>query len=139
MSRRKAMQSLANLEKALARLEEALDEDDMNSLYIDGTIQRFEFTFELFWKTIKRLLEEEGIEAKTPKETLKQAYAIDWLQDEHAWLQMLRDRNETSYVYDENKARQIYENIVDYFPKMKRTFKQLNERFQGDRNESSND
>ncbi|WP_157404628.1 hypothetical protein [Shouchella shacheensis] len=37
MYKRKALQSLANLEKALGRLEEALNEKDVNSLYIDGT------------------------------------------------------------------------------------------------------
>lgn len=139
MSERKTMQSIANLEKALGRLEEALNEDDKNSLYIDGTIQRFEFTYELFWKTLKRLLEEEGVEAKTPREALKQAYTIDWIQNEHTWLQMLRDRNETSHVYDEEKARHIYENIVDYFPEMKRTFMLLKERYQEGRSESFND
>ena len=48
MSKRKALQSLENLEKAIGRLEEALNEDDENSLYIDGTIQRFEFTIDLY-------------------------------------------------------------------------------------------
>jgi len=131
MSNRKALQSLRNLEKAMDRLEEALSIDDMNSLYIDGTIQRFEFTLELFWKTLKRLLADEGIETKTPKETLKQAFAADWLENEHVWLQMLRDRNETSYVYDEEKARKIYENIIGYFPEMKSTFVRLKESFLG--------
>lgn len=139
MSERKSMQNLANLEKSLGRLEEALKEDDRNSLYIDGTILRFEFTFELYWKTLKRLLEEEGVEAKTPRDTLKQAYAIDWIQNEQTWLQMLRDRNDTSHVYDEDKARYIYENIVDYFPEMKKTFKFLKQKYQEGRSESSND
>ncbi|WP_268811322.1 HI0074 family nucleotidyltransferase substrate-binding subunit [Virgibacillus dakarensis] len=76
MSKRKAMQSLVNLEKALDRLEDALRVDEMNSLYIDGTIQRFEFSLELYWKTLKRLLAEEGIETKTPREALKQAYKV---------------------------------------------------------------
>ena len=130
LSNRKAIQSLNNLEKALERLEEALNEDDMNSLYIDGTIQRFEFSLELYWKTLKRLLAEEGIETKTPRETLKQAFAIDWIKDEHVWLQMLRDRNETSHIYDEEKARKIYGNITDYFPEMKLTFELLIEKYQ---------
>lgn len=130
LSNRKAIQSLSNLGKALGRLEEALNEDDMNSLYIDGTIQRFEFSLELYWKTLKRLLAEEGIETKTPRETLKQAFAIDWVKNEHVWLQMLRDRNETSYIYDEEKARKIYGNIMDYFPEMKLTFELLIEKYQ---------
>lgn len=129
MSGRKRRQSLENLERALTRLEEALAEKTVNSLYIDGTIRRFEFTIELYWKTLKRLLEEEGVETKTPREALKQAYAVGWLQDERAWLQMLRDRNETSHVYDEKKAKQIYENIKMHFPEMKRTLEYLKQRY----------
>lgn len=129
MSRRKATESLINLEKALKRLDEALQEKEINSLYVDGTIQRFEFSVELYWKTLKRLLAEEGIEAKTPRETLKQAFTIDWIQDEEVWLQMLRDRNETSHVYDEEKAKRIYDNIVRYFPVMSSTFEELKKRF----------
>lgn len=129
MSRRKATESLINLEKALKRLDEALQEKEINSLYVDGTIQRFEFSVELYWKTLKRLLAEEGIEGKTPRETLKQAYTIDWIQDEEVWLQMLRDRNETSHVYDEEKAKRIYDNIVRYFPVMSSTFEKLKKKF----------
>lgn len=129
MSIREAGHSMENLERAISRLEEALAEKEKNSLYVDGTIQRFELTFDLFWKTVKRLLEEEGIETKTPRETLKQAYAVGWLQNEYSWLQMLKDRNETSHVYDEERARQIYEHITDYFPDMKKTFEALKVRY----------
>lgn len=71
MSDGKITQSLVNLENALSRLREALQEPHHNALIIDGTIQRFEFVLELYWKTLKRLLANEGIEANTPKETLK--------------------------------------------------------------------
>ncbi|MEN1968472.1 HI0074 family nucleotidyltransferase substrate-binding subunit [Lentibacillus sp. N15] len=139
MSKRKAMQSLANLEKALDRLDEALKEDEKNSLYIDGTIQRFEFSLELYWKALKRLLAEEGIETKTPRETLKQAYKVDWIDNEPAWLQMLRDRNETSHAYDEEKAKCIYENIMDYFPEMKKTYTYLKFKFEKEWGDSLDD
>ena len=81
---RKLMQSFENLKKALNRLEEALHEDQGNSLIVDGTIQRFEFTIEIYWKMLKRLLLSEGIDAKTPRETLKEAYQVGWLQNEQA-------------------------------------------------------
>ncbi|ASN03891.1 nucleotidyltransferase substrate binding protein [Virgibacillus necropolis] len=139
MSHRKLRQSMENLQKAIRRLEDALNEDEINSLYIDGTIQRFEFTFELYWKTLKRLLEEEGIEPKTPRDTLKRAYAIGWLENEESWLQMLRDRNETSYVYDEEKAKRIYKHIAGYFPEMKATFNVLKEKYKDSENEVPND
>ncbi|MBE0510941.1 MAG: nucleotidyltransferase substrate binding protein, partial [Gammaproteobacteria bacterium] len=60
MSEEKIQQSLTNLGRALTRLEEALKEPDTNSLVIDGTIQRFEFVIELFWKAFKRILSREG-------------------------------------------------------------------------------
>ncbi len=125
---RKLQQSARNLEKSLLRLEEALNENHDNSLIVDGTIQRFEFTIELYWETLKRLLQAEGIVAKTPKETLKEAYQVGWLVNEKAWLQMLRDRNETSHTYNEELAIQIVENIQGYFPEMKQTFFNLREK-----------
>ena len=126
---RKLMQSFENLKKALNRLEEALHEDQGNSLIVDGTIQRFEFTIEIYWKMLKRLLLSEGIDAKTPRETLKEAYQVGWLQNEQAWLQMLKDRNETSHAYDEEMARRILQNIIGYYPEMKNTFQQLEQKY----------
>jgi nucleotidyltransferase substrate binding protein (TIGR01987 family) len=125
MSEEKIQQSLNNLERALARLKEALGEPASNSLVIDGTIQRFEFVIELYWKAFKRLLEREGIQANTPRESIKQAYQVGWIEDEDAWLEMLRDRNETSHVYDEATARRIYESIKRNFVALERVYGRL--------------
>lgn len=119
---------MVNLDNAMKRLEEALEEDPSNSLIVDGTIQRFEFTIELYWKTLKRLLLIEGIETKTPRETLKEAYQAGWLNREEDWLQMLRDRNATSHTYDEAAAREIVEHIHQYFPEMKKVFTFIKEK-----------
>ena len=129
MSAIKIQQSMTNLEKALSRLNDALQIPNPDQLYIDGTIQRFEFTLELFWKTLKRLLAVEGIETDTPKATLKEAFQIGWLHDESAWLQMLQDRNLTSHVYDETIANRIFQDIKKYFPEMQQVFKELKQRF----------
>jgi len=69
----KPNQSLINLGAALERLAEALQEPTENKLAIDGTIQRFEFVIELYWKTLKRLLAWEGIQTQTPREALQRA------------------------------------------------------------------
>lgn len=129
MSMTKIQQSLTNLEKALARLGEALQIEKPDSLHVDGTIQRFEFTLELYWKTLKRLLAMEGIETDTPKSTLKEAFKIGWLHDEEGWLKMLEDRNLTSHVYDETMAARIYADIKKYYPEMLHVFQQVNTRF----------
>ena len=122
MNARKVEMSLRNLRRALDRLGEALEVPESNVLAVDGTIQRFEFALELFWKTLKRLLAEEGVETSTPKDTLRKAFQVGWLTDEGAWLQMLSDRNMTSHIYDEETAKRIYGNIRRNYPKMVEVF-----------------
>src|SRR2546426_12801535 len=73
MRKKKQSQSLRNLGAALERLREALQEPETNSLVVDGTIQRFEFVIELFWKTLKRLVAAEGIQTGTPREAIQRA------------------------------------------------------------------
>lgn len=128
MSFEKAKQSMKNLGAALQRLEEALREDETNSLVVDGTIQRYEFVMELYWKTLKRLLSLEGIDVTTPKETLKKAYKVKWIDDEVVWLAMLNDRNMTSHLYDESMARKIYTHIKRNFPVLNETYQSLQKR-----------
>jgi len=113
---------------AVDRLREALQQPATNPLLVDGTIQRFEFTIELFWKVMKRLLAHEGIETTTPRETLQRAYQVGWLEDETAWLEMLRARNETSHAYDEGLARKICDDIRRNFPAMERALATLRSR-----------
>jgi nucleotidyltransferase substrate binding protein (TIGR01987 family) len=114
MKDRRSAQSLENLGRALARLHEALDIPESNPLAIDGTIQRFEFVIELLWKTLRQLLEREGIRTGTPREALARAYQSHWIDDEETWIHMLDDRNATSHVYREEQARAIYGRIRDY-------------------------
>jgi nucleotidyltransferase substrate binding protein (TIGR01987 family) len=121
--------TLESLGKALDRLEEALGQPLENPLAVDATIQRFEFTIELFWKALKRCLDFEGIDTSTPRDALQQAYQAGWLQDESKWLQMLRDRNATSHTYDEAKAREIYERIRANQPALRVAYEFLRQRF----------
>jgi len=97
---------------ALRRLEEALKEDiTKSSTFIDGTIQRFEFTFELAWKLLRMILLNEGIESNTPRAVLKEAYLAKLISDGEGWIDMLEDRNKTSHLYDEKIATAIYQKI----------------------------
>ena len=99
------MQSLGN---ALDRFGEALAHPDPDEIVMDGTIQRFEFTFELFWKTLRRFLQREGIDTTSPKNTLRHAYRRGLLDQEQLWLDMLEDRNRSSHVYnDRNGSRDL--------------------------------
>ena len=109
---------------ALRRLEEGIrftreDETEENLLKRDGVIQRFEFTFELLWKTLKIVLEGKGILCKAPLECLREAFRLGLIQDETAYVQMLKDRNKTSHLYSKDQADDIFENIKSiHLPKM---------------------
>lgn len=55
---------ISSFEKALYRLKDAIEQykqDPFNDVIRDGVIQRFEFTYELAWKTAKAYLESIGI------------------------------------------------------------------------------
>ena len=117
------------LGKALQRLDESLAYDLAQPLVVDACIQRFEFCIELTWKTLKKCLAIEGIEANTPRECIQQAYAIHWLNDETAWLSMLKDRNLTSLTYKEDLALEIYCRLPAHYSALIELYQFLNRRF----------
>jgi nucleotidyltransferase substrate binding protein (TIGR01987 family) len=69
---------------------------------VEGLIQRFEYTFELAWKTLKDYLEHSGIVLPqiTPKAVLKAAFAAKLIEDGQIWMDMLSHRNLRSHTYD---------------------------------------
>jgi nucleotidyltransferase substrate binding protein (TIGR01987 family) len=110
-------QKYENFQNALRRLNEgAIKLDNSNDLLRDGLIQRFEFTFELAWKTLKAIFEDEGlIGLNSPKTVLREAYAAEIIKKDELWLSMLNDRNSTSHIYSEQVAIQICNNIVNKY------------------------
>lgn len=97
---------------AVKRLGEALEIDvKKGGIVVDGTIQRYEFTFELAWKTLKAILTYNGLEAATPRAAIKEAYKAGIITGGEEWIDMLEDRNKTSHIYDETQAMAIYRKI----------------------------
>ncbi|MEK7692007.1 MAG: HI0074 family nucleotidyltransferase substrate-binding subunit [Bdellovibrionota bacterium] len=116
-------ESLNQWSSSLARLNEALNQSpSQNPLALDGTIQRFEFSFDLGWKTIKRFLEFEGIQEKNPREVLAAAFQQGWLNPEgdSFWYGMIEDRSRTSHTYNLTTAEQVYARIPDYLKAFER-------------------
>ena len=114
--------------RALDRLDEALTRTPDDPLAIDASIQRFEFTFELFWKLLRRRLAREGVEAASPRATLREAYRLNWLEGEAVWLGMLDDRHRTAHTYREALAREIYARLPAHAAAMRDAFRQLETR-----------
>lgn len=102
--------SIEKFKKAYLKLKEGIDAAE-NELDQDGVIQRFEFTFEALWKCLKVYLEDKGLLTRSPKEALKEAFRLGIIDDEKAFLDMLKDRNFMSHIYDEEKAKKVFQNI----------------------------
>jgi len=68
----------------------------------EGVIQRFEYCFELAWKTVKDYLEESGFvfATVTPRQVLKDAFAAKILAEGQVWIDMLDHRNLLSHTYN---------------------------------------
>jgi nucleotidyltransferase substrate binding protein (TIGR01987 family) len=107
-------QAKGDFKNALKRLEEAVREAK-SDLEIDGAIQRFEFTFELFWKLLKVYLESEGIICRSPKGCLKEAYQAGIIEREDVWLKMLDDRNMSVHIYDKQTSGEIFDRIKNSY------------------------
>lgn len=106
---------LQNFEKAIKTLEEASKRKNPDQLEQDGTIQRFEFTFELAWKTLKDRLIYEKIDVTLPREVIKKGFQNNFIKDFDGWMEMLDYRNVTSHEYDEVKSTFVYKRIIERF------------------------
>lgn len=101
--------AVSNYTRAVGKLIDGLNEAK-TELNRDGVIQRFEFTFELFWKSLRLILLHEGFECRSPRSCIKEAYRVGFVVDGEIYLDMLDDRNRTSHIYITKKqaGRSIY-------------------------------
>lgn len=94
--------------QALSRLLAALNQPE-DEFTRDAAIQRFEFTYELAWKTLKLYLESKDIDVRNARDTLKAAFEQGLIQDGDGWSQLHQQRNLTSHTYDEKLAEDVYQ------------------------------
>ena len=100
---------------ALAQLKSALDEPAERDLIKAGSIQYFEFCFELGWKACKMMSSEQGLpDCLSPKACLRQAFTHGWVDDELVWLEMLDALNRIAHTYDARKALELYESLPGF-------------------------
>lgn len=91
----------------------------------DSLIQRFEFSIELFWKYLRRYLEEVEemkLAFNTPREAIREACKARLVSEDDAalLLTMIQNRNLTSHIYKEDIAEQLAHDIPGYYDQLKR-------------------
>lgn len=117
---------LANLD--IEKLREKLADDRLMDALENGRAQKFEYTMELCWKTLKTYLKsQEGIDEASPKRIIKAYYLADQLTEDDYLLLLdaLEDRNRLSHIYDENTFRGILARIPTYAALFSRVCNQM--------------
>lgn len=99
-------------------LKKAPNEDLTNEFIISGIIDKFYIQFELGWKVLKELLAYEGNSMSatgSPRAILKTAHTYFNFVDEEIWLEMLRQRNDTTHIYNKESAEALVNNILNQY------------------------
>jgi len=114
--------------KAFTLLRSALEDkeiDDFDDLQQEGLVQRFEYTFELLWKTLKDYLDNEEVDIGliSPKNVIKAAGKSTLLErigaDGEILLDMHTTRNLLSHTYDVKNFRESLIKLKrDYLPQI---------------------
>ncbi|WP_417595701.1 nucleotidyltransferase substrate binding protein [Oceanospirillum sp.] len=108
-------QRFNHFKNAYAQLREALELMDtrpLSNLEKQGTIQAFEFTYELAWNVLRDYLVWQGAETISgSRDAIRESFKRELISDGHAWLAMLQDRNRTVHTYNEETANQILDHL----------------------------
>lgn len=112
----KALEIIADLKNALARLQEALKLEG-TLIVKDASIQRFEFTFELCWKLMQAVARFK--DAKTTgsvRGSIRTGAQLGIVENVEAWFEFHDARNQASHTYDIEMADEVYQKIKSFPP-----------------------
>ena len=113
------MKKLDNFSNCLTILRNAdFKLADNNDIYRTGVIGQFNLTFELAWKALQEILRlhgAEGAETGAPREILQLGYKLGFVNDSAVWLLMLKKRNTSVHIYNEQEVDEMILLIRDSF------------------------
>ena len=113
------MKKLDNFSNCLRVLKNAdFELADSNEIYRTGVIGQFNLTFELAWKTLQEVMKVHGVDGAdtgSPREILQLGYKIGFVSDSSVWLLMLKKRNTSVHIYNEDEIDEMIVLIRDSF------------------------
>ena len=113
------MKKLENFTNSLSILAEAdFKLAESNDIYRTGIIGQFNLTFELAWKALQEILKIHGVDGSStgsPREILQLGYKTGFLKDSEVWLLMLKKRNTSVHIYNEEDVDEMILLIRDSF------------------------
>jgi nucleotidyltransferase substrate binding protein (TIGR01987 family) len=101
-----------------------MEKGELNELERNGLVQRFEFTLDLSWKTMKDFLEDQGFAFKlSPKDTFRQAQQSEYIDYAQDLIDGLDLRNDLSHDYNGEKFLLAEKDLRDKtYPALKHLF-----------------
>lgn len=101
--------ALTALERGLVRAVPAPGDEELR----DACIQRFEFSFELSWKMLKRKLTQivpvaESVDGLSYRGLIRLGAEYGLVANVDAWLIYREKRNITSHTYNADKAAEVF-------------------------------
>ncbi|MCP3876536.1 MAG: nucleotidyltransferase, partial [Desulfobacteraceae bacterium] len=81
----------------------------------EGMVQRFEYTFELAWKTLKDFLDDQNVDAKFPRKVIKKAFEYEIIEDGVIWLEMMEQRNLMAHTYSDEIFKKAVKAICEKY------------------------
>lgn len=113
------MKKLDNFVNCLTILADAdFKMAETNDIYRIGIIGQFNLTFELAWKALQEVMRKHSVEEAStgsPREILQLGYKIGFLDDSETWLLMLKKRNTSVHIYNEDEVDELILLIRDSF------------------------
>ncbi|MDQ3623027.1 MAG: nucleotidyltransferase substrate binding protein [Verrucomicrobiota bacterium] len=129
-------QRLQSFRKAFGQLSKAAalaKERELSELERQGVIQAFEFTHELAWNTLKDFLESRGApQLYGSKDATREAFAKGLIENGETWMEMIKNRNQTSHTHNEEIADEIVRAITSNYVAEFETFLQRFTKLEGD-------
>ena len=106
-----------NYRRAFLQLQEAFEQEELTQLEKEGVVQRFEYTFELAWKTMKDYLEYNGLTLTqiTPRFVIRAAFEAKLISDGEVWMNALDDRNALFHTYDFSRFESVIAHIKESY------------------------
>ncbi|MFW5830952.1 MAG: nucleotidyltransferase substrate binding protein [Prolixibacteraceae bacterium] len=117
-------QRFYNFEKAFLQFTDAVKQVDvLSDLEKEGLVQRFEYTFELAWKTMKDFLEGQDVEVRFPRDTIKKGFQYEIISEGEVWLEMLESRNIMAHTNEEKLFQTAVNKIIaDFYPEIRKLY-----------------
>lgn len=113
------MKKLDNYSSCLDVLRRAdFEIAEENEIYRTGIIWQFNLTLELAWKALQEILKLHGAadaETGSPREILQLGYKLGFLNDSAVWLLMLKKRNVSVHLYNEDDIDEMILLVRDSF------------------------